>query len=94
MPLQDTFTEGNYRLIFGLALDVLLRPWEKFIIGLRFSEVGRHTSVLSSSLICPCSWAPFGLTMTYAPSQPIFRRKPPLETSGKSSHDCNKYQHC
>jgi hypothetical protein len=36
---QDTFTEGNYRLIFGLALDVLLRPWEKYIMGLKFSEV-------------------------------------------------------
>jgi hypothetical protein len=39
ISLQDTFTEGNYRFIFGLGLDVLLRPWEKFIMGLKFSEV-------------------------------------------------------
>ena len=48
---QDTFTEGNYRLIFGLALDVLLRPWEKFIMGLKFSEVSWVTyNILISDL--------------------------------------------
>lgn len=36
---QDTFSESNYRLIFGLALDVLLRPWEKYVMGLKFTEV-------------------------------------------------------
>jgi len=37
---KDIFTEGNYRLIFGLALDVVLRPWERFIMSLKFSELG------------------------------------------------------
>ncbi|KAF5386630.1 hypothetical protein D9615_001767 [Tricholomella constricta] len=37
---KDTFTESNYRLIFGLTLDVILRPWEKFIITLKFTELG------------------------------------------------------
>ncbi|CDO69043.1 hypothetical protein BN946_scf184834.g50 [Trametes cinnabarina] len=37
---KDTFTENNYRLFFGLALDVLVRPWEKFVVGLRYSELG------------------------------------------------------
>lgn len=57
ISLQDTFTEGNYRLIFGLALDVLLRPWEKFIMGLKFSEVSGDiwVTLIVSSLICPCS---------------------------------------
>jgi conserved oligomeric Golgi complex subunit 4 len=36
---QDTFTDTNYRLFFGLALDVLLRPWEKVVISFRFTEV-------------------------------------------------------
>jgi hypothetical protein len=36
---QDTFTETNYRLFFGLALDVLLRPWEKVVVGFKFTEV-------------------------------------------------------
>lgn len=39
--LQDTFTDANYRLYFGLALDVLLRPWEKFMTGFKFTEVCR-----------------------------------------------------
>lgn len=36
---QDIFTESNYRLFFGLALDVLLKPWEKFVLGLKYTEV-------------------------------------------------------
>ncbi|KAM5535568.1 hypothetical protein V8D89_010735 [Ganoderma adspersum] len=37
---KDAFTEGNFRLFFGLALDVLVRPWEKFVISLKYSELG------------------------------------------------------
>ena len=37
---QDIFTESNFRLFFGLALDVLVRPWEKFVMALKYSEVG------------------------------------------------------
>ncbi|OBZ75472.1 Conserved oligomeric Golgi complex subunit 4 [Grifola frondosa] len=37
---KDYFTENNYRLFFGLALDVLVRPWEKFVVGLKYSELG------------------------------------------------------
>ena len=36
---QDVFTESNFRLFFGLALDVLVRPWEKFVMALKYSEV-------------------------------------------------------
>lgn len=37
---KDTFTENNYRVLFGLAMDTLLRPWEKHILTLHFSELG------------------------------------------------------
>jgi hypothetical protein len=37
---QDSFTENNYSIFFGLAVDMLVRPWEKFIMGMRFTEVG------------------------------------------------------
>ncbi|KAI6167137.1 COG4-domain-containing protein [Pisolithus thermaeus] len=37
---KDTFTENNYRMLFGLALDTLLRPWEKHILTFHFSELG------------------------------------------------------
>ncbi|TDL25058.1 COG4-domain-containing protein [Rickenella mellea] len=37
---KDTLTESNYRILFGLAVDILVRPWEKFVMGLKFSELG------------------------------------------------------
>ncbi|EMD34512.1 hypothetical protein CERSUDRAFT_117357 [Gelatoporia subvermispora B] len=37
---KDIFTEANYRLFFGLAVDVLVRPWEKFVMSLKYSELG------------------------------------------------------
>ncbi|KAJ7580996.1 COG4 transport protein-domain-containing protein [Mycena floridula] len=37
---KDTFTDGNFRLYFGLTLDVVLRPWEKFMMGFKFTELG------------------------------------------------------
>lgn len=40
--VQDIFNENNFRLFFGLALDVLVRPWEKFVMALKYSEVGKQ----------------------------------------------------
>ncbi|KAK0197415.1 COG4 transport protein-domain-containing protein [Armillaria mellea] len=37
---KDAFTDLNYRMFFGLALDVLLKPWEKFMMGFKFTELG------------------------------------------------------
>lgn len=34
-----TFTEGNYRAFFGMAIDMLVKPWEKMLGIMRFSEV-------------------------------------------------------
>ena len=31
--------ENNYRLFFGFALDVLIRPWEKLVLGQKYNEV-------------------------------------------------------
>src|SRR4029077_2418911 len=36
---QDSFTDSNFRLFFGLTLDVVLRPWEKLMVTFRFTEV-------------------------------------------------------
>jgi hypothetical protein len=40
-------TEANFRLFFGLLLDVLVRPWEKWVMGVRFNEVSylAHSTV-------------------------------------------------
>ncbi|KZT09882.1 COG4-domain-containing protein [Laetiporus sulphureus 93-53] len=37
---KELFTETNYRLFIGLALDVLVRPWERFVVTLKYSELG------------------------------------------------------
>jgi len=37
---KDNFTDSNFRLFFGLALDVLVRPWEKFVTALKYTELG------------------------------------------------------
>lgn len=40
LAIQDMFTERNYRAFFSQAVEVLVRPWEKHILSMKFSEVG------------------------------------------------------
>ncbi|KAI9456239.1 COG4-domain-containing protein [Lactarius psammicola] len=37
---KDSLTENNYHLFFGLALDVLIRPWEKLVSSQKYNELG------------------------------------------------------
>ncbi|KAF9002038.1 COG4 transport protein-domain-containing protein [Cyathus striatus] len=37
---KEMFSEGNYHLLLTLVLDAMLRPWEKFVLSLRFTELG------------------------------------------------------
>ena len=50
---QDIFAETNFRLFFGLALDVLVRPWEKFVMALRYSEVSQTCSFVFAAPVNP-----------------------------------------
>ncbi|KAH0830472.1 COG4 transport protein-domain-containing protein [Lanmaoa asiatica] len=45
---KDACTENNYRILFGLALDVILRPWEKYILTLHYSEACPNRSHLGA----------------------------------------------
>ena len=36
---KETLSESNYRLFIGFVLDVLLRPWENLVKGLKYTEV-------------------------------------------------------
>jgi len=38
---KDTLTDENFRTLLSLTLDVILRPWEKFMMSMKFTEV-RH----------------------------------------------------
>ncbi|KAF5376567.1 hypothetical protein D9757_008273 [Collybiopsis confluens] len=35
-----SLTDTNFRLLFGLMLDAILRPWERFMMGFKFTELG------------------------------------------------------
>ncbi|TRM61706.1 COG4 transport protein-domain-containing protein [Schizophyllum amplum] len=37
---KDTFTLANYSVFYSLLLDVIVRPWEKFLMTLKFTELG------------------------------------------------------
>ncbi|KAH7318031.1 COG4-domain-containing protein [Rhizoctonia solani] len=37
---KDTLTEENYHAFFTLAVEVVVRPWEKYIMGMKFTELG------------------------------------------------------
>ncbi|KAH7889814.1 COG4 transport protein-domain-containing protein [Phlebopus sp. FC_14] len=37
---RESFTDNNFCVMFSLALDVILRPWEKYIFTLHYSELG------------------------------------------------------
>ncbi|QRV99764.1 COG4 transport domain-containing protein [Ceratobasidium sp. AG-Ba] len=37
---KNTLTEENYRTFFALAVEVIVRPWEKYIMGMKFTELG------------------------------------------------------
>ncbi|KAH9048069.1 COG4-domain-containing protein, partial [Lactarius hengduanensis] len=43
---KDSLTENNYHLFFGLALDVLIRPWEKLVSSQKYNEVRRASLFL------------------------------------------------
>lgn len=34
-------TEHNYQSFFNLTVETFVRPWEKMIMGMRFTEVSR-----------------------------------------------------
>ncbi|KAI5824704.1 COG4-domain-containing protein [Schizophyllum commune Tattone D] len=37
---KETFTTSNYSIFYSLVLDVIVRPWEKYLMTLRFTELG------------------------------------------------------
>ncbi|OCB91390.1 COG4-domain-containing protein [Sanghuangporus baumii] len=37
---QDSFTESNYRIFVGQVIDVLIRPWEKYVMTVKYTELG------------------------------------------------------
>jgi hypothetical protein len=44
---QGVLTDHNYQILFNLTVETLVRPWEKMVIGMEFTEVhplnGHHS---------------------------------------------------
>jgi len=36
---QGVLTDHNYQILFNLTVETLVRPWEKMVIGMEFTEV-------------------------------------------------------
>lgn len=36
--IQDTLTDANYQMFFNMTVEVLVRPWERMVQGMRFTE--------------------------------------------------------
>lgn len=39
LTLQDAFTDHNYQVFFNMTVETLVRPWEKMVMGMQFTEV-------------------------------------------------------
>jgi hypothetical protein len=39
---QVSFTDTNFQTFFSMMVEVLVRPWEKMVLGMRFTEVSVH----------------------------------------------------
>lgn len=37
---RDLFDEANYQIYHSLAIDSIVRPWEKLVMGMKFTELG------------------------------------------------------
>ncbi|EIW72587.1 hypothetical protein TREMEDRAFT_70757 [Tremella mesenterica DSM 1558] len=37
---RETFTDHNYQAFFSMTLEILVRPWEKLIMNMKYTELG------------------------------------------------------
>jgi hypothetical protein len=38
---KDAFTDHNYQAFFNMTVETLVRPWEKMVMGMQFTEVSK-----------------------------------------------------
>ncbi|GAA5976610.1 hypothetical protein JCM10908_005566 [Rhodotorula pacifica] len=73
---QDSLTESNYNLFFSTAVNVLVRPWESMIRGMKYSELGalrldRDIRSILSHLISQAPYASGSLRESFSRLQQI-----------------------
>lgn len=101
LNLQDALTETNFNLFFATVVNVLVRPWESMIRGMKFTEVRPFPPLFPLPSFRadplppspnPHSSAPSVSTGTSAPSSPSSPPKQPSPPvpSASPSPACNK----
>jgi len=74
-----------------MMVEVLVRPWESMVLGMRFTEVSLHVQkMLRTWLNLPISWARFDSIATFGRSQTIYLRKPNSAGVETSLLACNR----
>ncbi|TNY17793.1 COG4 transport protein-domain-containing protein [Rhodotorula diobovata] len=73
---KDSLTEGNFNLFFSTAVNVLVRPWESMIRGMKFTELGalrldRDIRTILSYLSSQASFASGSLRESFSRLQQI-----------------------
>ncbi|GAA5821216.1 hypothetical protein JCM11251_004517 [Rhodosporidiobolus azoricus] len=73
---RDSFTESNFNLFFATAVNVLVRPWESMIRGMKFTELGalrldRDIRSILSFLSAQASFASGSLRESFSRLQQI-----------------------
>jgi hypothetical protein len=43
---KQAFTDHNYQAFFNMTVETLVRPWEKMVMGMQFTEVSRSRAEL------------------------------------------------
>ena len=65
---KDSMAESNFRTIFDLIIDALMRPWEKYAVTLKYTEVRYELkSGYQSTDSTSCSWVLSASIMTSDP---------------------------
>ncbi|GAA5973624.1 hypothetical protein JCM8115_002940, partial [Rhodotorula mucilaginosa] len=72
----DSLTESNYNHFFSTAVNVLVRPWESMIRGMKYSELGalrldRDIRSILSHLISQAPYASGSLRESFSRLQQI-----------------------
>ncbi|GAA5921563.1 hypothetical protein JCM3775_003107 [Rhodotorula graminis] len=73
---KDSLTEGNFNLFFSTAVNVLVRPWESMVRGMKFTELGalrldRDIRTILSYLSSQASFASGSLRESFSRLQQI-----------------------
>jgi hypothetical protein len=64
LMIKDSMTDHNYQSFFNMTVESFVRPWEKYVMGMRFSEVRLFSYERLTRLTLICSSEQYGTNET------------------------------